>query len=119
MMAAPQNPSGGSLFGSSAPTAASPAASGQGPFGSGSGAGSSLFGSSQPASGGLFGSSSATTSAGGGLFGKPAEAVKELDPKCFYTPLEELTDQERAAFQCAEFELGCVPTRPPPKDLCF
>ena len=53
------------------------------------------------------------------MFGKPAEAVKELDPKCFYTPLEELTDQERAAFQCSEFELGCVPTRPPPKDLCF
>merc|ERR1712110_294754 len=112
-------PSGGSLFGSSAQVSSSPASSGQGLFGGSGGSGSSLFGSSQPASGGLFGLSSATTSAGGGLFGKPAEVVKELDPKCFYTPLEELTDQERAAFQCSEFELGCVPTRPPPKDLCF
>ena len=94
-------------------------------FGSSGSSSSSLFGSSQSTAvsaspgggGGLFGSS--TSSTGGGLFGKAAEAVAELDPACFYTPLDQLTDQERAAFSAAEFELGMVPTRPPPKELCF
>ena len=80
--------------------------------------GSSLFGGSQPASGGgLFGSTA--TSSSGGLFGKPGEAVKELDPSCFYTPLDQLTAEEKAKFESLEFELGLVPTRPPPKELCF
>jgi len=53
------------------------------------------------------------------LFGKPAEVVKEMDPSGTYTPLDQLTEEEKAAFLAPEFELGSVPTRPPPKELCF
>merc|ERR1712029_232082 len=95
-------------------------ASSASPFGTttSSTTGSSLFGGSQPASGGgLFGSTAASSS--GGLFGKPGEAVKALVPSCFYTPLDQLTAEEKAKFESSEFELGLVPTRPPPKELCF
>jgi hypothetical protein len=34
-----------------------------------------------------------------------------------YTPLDQLTSDERAAFESSSFTLGCIPLRPPPKEL--
>ena len=95
-----------------------------------------LFGSPAPAAaGGLFG---APSQGGGGLFGKQsalcilssvcnvqclfagkaAEAVKEVDPSCLWTSLDQLSLEEREAFQGETFSLGRVPVRPPPRELC-
>ena len=45
----------------------------------------------------MFGVSS--SSAGGGLFGKPGEQIKELDPSCFYTtPLDQFNRTRESSF---------------------
>ena len=94
--------------------------SGQALFGGGG-----LFGAAaQTSSSGPFGSSGGDSQGGGGLFGKPGgglfgQVEKQMDPSCIYTPMEQLTEAEKAAFLAPEFELGNVPTRPPPKELCF
>ncbi|XP_022298978.2 uncharacterized protein LOC111107607 [Crassostrea virginica] len=36
-----------------------------------------------------------------------------------YTPLDKLTPEELAEFQATHFTLGKIPTKPPPKELCF
>lgn len=36
-----------------------------------------------------------------------------------YTPLENLTESERAQFSSQTFTLGKIPSRPPPMELCF
>ncbi|XP_013405761.1 nucleoporin-like protein 2 isoform X2 [Lingula anatina] len=38
--------------------------------------------------------------------------------KSRYTPLDQLTDEEKEQFTAAKFTLGKIPTRPPPKELC-
>merc|ERR1712013_472454 len=85
--------------------------------------GQSLFGGS-----GLFGAAAQSGGGGGGgLFGKAdssgsglfGQVEKQMDPACIWTPLDQLTEAEKAAYLAPEFELGCVPTRPPPKELCF
>merc|ERR1712179_774230 len=95
-------PSGASLFGQSSTStvASTPQPTGQ-----------SLFGGS-----GLFGATAQSSVGGGGLFG---QVEKQMDPACIWTPLDQLTEAEKAAYLAPEFELGCVPTRPPPKELCF
>ena len=108
-------PSGSSLFGTAAPASTQPA-------------GGSLFGSA-PSSGGLFstpsvggagaGLFSGGAGQGAGLFGKPAEPVRELDLACFYTAAELLSEEEKAAYLAPAFTLGQVPIRPPPRELCF
>merc|ERR1712179_429435 len=106
-------PSGASLFGQSSTStvASTPQPTGQSLFG-----GSGLFGAAAQSSvggGGLFGKAD---SSGSGLFG---QVEKQMDPACIWTPLDQLTEAEKAAYLAPEFELGCVPTRPPPKELCF
>jgi len=84
--------------------------------------GQSLFGGS-----GLFGAAAQTSTGGGGLFGKSdssgtglfGHVEKQMDPSCIWTPLDQLTEAEKAAYLAPEFELGRVPTRPPPKEWCF
>lgn len=34
-----------------------------------------------------------------------------------YTPLDQLSSDEKAAFQAPKFVLGKIPTRPPPREL--
>ncbi|XP_062590060.1 nucleoporin NUP42-like [Saccostrea cucullata] len=36
-----------------------------------------------------------------------------------YTPMDKLTAEELAEFQATHFTLGKIPTKPPPKELCF
>ena len=95
--------------------------SGQALFG-----GAGIFGAAaQTSTGGLFGSSGGDGQAGSGLFGKSngsglfGQVEKQMDPSCIWTPLDQLTAAEKAAFLAPEFELGNVPTRPPPRELCF
>merc|ERR1712215_341408 len=126
----PSKPSGGgALFGGSGSTTSAPATPSQ-PTGQALFGGSGLFGSAaaQTSTSGLFGASGGdSSSSGGGLFGKPAggggglfgQVEKQLDPFCFWTPLDQLTEAEKTAYQAPEFELGNVPTRPPPKEWCF
>lgn len=82
--------------------------------------GQALFGGS-----GLFGAAAQPSPGGGGLFGKSessglfGQVEKQMDPSCIWTPLDQLTEAEKAAYLGPEFELGCVPTRPPPKEWCF
>ena len=96
--------------------------SGQALFG-----GAGLFGAAaQAGSGGIFGSSGGDSQGGSGLFGKSGgdgglfgQVEKQMDPSCIWTPLDQLTEAEKAAYLAPEFELGNVPTRPPPKEWCF
>lgn len=37
----------------------------------------------------------------------------------YYSNLEDLTEEEKKAFEATEFELGKIPIKPPPKELCF
>ena len=113
--------SSGSLFGAPPTTPAvssvsvfsAPAAAvAPGPFSSTT-SGSSLFGV-----GGGVGQP-------GGLFGKPAadtgssQQRGEEDPSLYYTPLDQLSAEDKAAFEAAEFEFGKIPTVPPPRELCI
>ena len=101
--------------------ASNPQPSGQALFG-----GAGIFGAAaQTSTGGLFGSSGGDTQGGSGLFGKSeggglfGQVEKQMDPSCIWTPLDQLTEAEKAAYLAPEFELGNVPTRPPPKEWCF
>ena len=66
-----------------------------------------------PAGGGLFGGGS--TGGTAGLFG---EVLPEQVDNSKYTPLDQLTQEELAAFQAELFEPGMIPERPPPRELC-
>lgn len=79
--------------------------------------------------GSLFGSPQAQSSLNqggpqnsGGLFGKgtPVPSTTLLANDAFsgcYTPLSDLTDQEKEAFNAQSFQLGKIPLRPPPVEL--
>ncbi|XP_067666170.1 nucleoporin NUP42-like [Haliotis asinina] len=90
----------------------------------GTSAGASAFGSTQPGSGafgaqttqsnappsGFFSSSGQTTSPA------PVSAPTPTNKK-MYTPLADLTEEEKAQFSAPSFVLGKIPTRPPPQEL--
>ena len=70
-------------------------------------------------------------SAGSGLFGKgtPVQGhnssgftqggneTSNADSSTMFTPLSDLTESEKAAFEAKAFQLGHIPLRPPPKEL--
>lgn len=67
-------------------------------------------------------------SSSGGLFGKGPSTQglnssrttpggNEVESPTLYTPLCDLTEWEKAAFEAKAFELGKIPLRPPPKEL--
>lgn len=65
--------------------------------------------------GGLFapvGGGNAST----GLFG---QKLPEMTDSYRYTPLDQFTPEELTLLQSEEFELGRIPERPPPLELCF
>jgi nucleoporin-like protein 2 len=92
-------------------------------FGHNTGATASVFGSNAtttPTGLGTnpFGSPSnqtTSTSAPGAAFQTPAAAEESRT----YTPMDRLTAEELAEFQATHFTLGKIPTKPPPKELCF
>ena len=81
----------------------------------------SFFGgaSNTQTTGSLFGSSSNSSvpvvpsgaSVGAGDHLAPASSV--------HTPMDKLTRAELEQFQAATFTLGKIPTKPPPRELCF
>ena len=77
----------------------------------------SVFGSGMVASGegSVFGAGSPV---GGSIFGQPLSSVAEISPS-MYTPMESLSASELEQYQAQKFTLGKIPTRPPPKELCF
>ena len=107
------------LFGSTATSNSSPAT---GLFGGATPTGASLFGgATQTSTTHPFGGPPATSTTSGG-FGQGATggASNVTDPKSqFYTPMDKLTPEELREFQAPQFTLGSIPTRPPPKELCF
>lgn len=100
---------GSGLFGKPAETQAP-----VGLFGKPVQAGTGLFGKPATQGGGLFGKGEAQAT---GLFGKPAPSDSpSTDSKC-YTPLSDLTPEEKEQFEAPSFTLGKIPTRPPPLEM--
>jgi len=56
-----------------------------------------------------------STGGGTGMFGKKVE--DQLDSS-IYSLLQALSTEELEAFKAPRFELGKIPERPPPKELC-
>lgn len=54
-----------------------------------------------------------------GLFGKPAPSGGggQSSNEKWYTPISELTAEEKEQFEAPSFTLGKIPTRPPPLEL--
>lgn len=116
------NAFGGSTSVFGGPTMASGSSPAVGLFGK-SAASASVFGQQSvfgagmvaPGEGSVFGDGS---SVGGSIFGQPPPTVAEISPS-MYTPMESLTAAELEQYQAQKFTLGKIPTRPPPKELCF
>ncbi|KAK6186801.1 hypothetical protein SNE40_006072 [Patella caerulea] len=86
---------------------------------SGSLFGSTGFGATGTGSTGstIFGNSAAPS--GGGLFGKGQTTPDPLSntKNTVYTPMDQLTADEKAQFEADHFTLGRVPVKPPPREL--
>lgn len=110
------SPFSGSTFGS----VLSSGAATQGGFGQSASANSSGFGNTVP-----FGSSASSnpqlTSSGSGSAGAPSNPVQESQQEApsIYTPMDKLTPEEIEQFKAPTFTVGKIPTKPPPKELCF
>jgi len=48
----------------------------------------------------------------------PASSAPSQPDSGVHSPLNELTEQEKAAFMAPTFSKGCIPLRPPPLQLC-
>lgn len=108
-----------SLFGASGPTVVpgTPDQSASSFFG-GSG-GSNIQTGASPFSGSSnFGKSTAAVVPSGASFGQGAG--DQLAPTgSLYTPIDKLTSEELEQFKASTFTLGKIPTKPPPRELCF
>uniref|UniRef100_A0A182P7Z8 Nucleoporin NUP42 n=1 Tax=Anopheles epiroticus TaxID=199890 RepID=A0A182P7Z8_9DIPT len=58
------------------------------------------------------------TSLGGSAFGAPAQAATIPQSATMYSSMEKITVENLAAFKADTFQLGRIPTVPPPKELC-
>ncbi|PIK43341.1 putative nucleoporin-like protein 2 [Apostichopus japonicus] len=120
------NPSGAtSSFGSTAPSSGfgnsgglfgKPDSQNTGLFGQPAQTGTGLFGKPGPPAGAPFGQPSSQSV---GLFGKPAPSGGggQSSNEKWYTPISELTAEEKEQFEAPSFTLGKIPTRPPPLEL--
>ncbi|XP_046560954.1 nucleoporin NUP42-like [Haliotis rubra] len=111
---------GGGMFGGSGFSAQQ---TGTSSFG-GTSAGASAFGSTQPASGAFGTPTTQSTVPPSGFFSSsgqttPSAPVSAPTPtnNKIYTPLADLTEEEKAQFSAPSFVLGKIPTRPPPQEL--
>ncbi|WAR21620.1 NUP42-like protein [Mya arenaria] len=115
------SPFGGNAFGSTQTATTQQSAN---PFGSANLGQSSGFGSTQPlpAPSG-FGASSQPSSTVGGAAPVTAAATSGATGQAMvdslYTPIEQLTDEEKQQFAAQTFTVGMIPTKPPPKEMCF
>ncbi|KAK3595329.1 hypothetical protein CHS0354_004484 [Potamilus streckersoni] len=96
-----------------------------------------LFGSGNTGFGSPFGSQQTQNSTvfGGSLFGSPflsqgqasgntsgfeiQGAQGGVQESSLYTPMDQLTEDEKEQYVSPTFSLGRIPTRPPPRELCF
>lgn len=78
--------------------------------------GTGLFGKPGPSVSSPFGQ---PPSQGVGLFGKPAPLAdgNQSGEEKWYTPISDLTAEEKEQFEAKSFTLGKIPTRPPPVEL--
>ena len=112
-----QAPSSQSVFGASGPTVDQTSLNQTAP---------SFFGatpaSSAQTSGSLFGSSSNILNSNTSIV-PPGSAAGGGDHVAtvtsLHTPMDKLTAVELEQFQAATFTLGKIPTKPPPRELCF
>lgn len=104
-----------SLFGASGPTVVpnTPDQTASSLFGSGAQTGASPFSGSSN-----FGKSTAAIVPSGSAFGHSAGNQAGVTGS-LYTPMDKLTREELEQFQAPTFTLGKIPTRPPPRELCF
>ncbi|XP_059093732.1 nucleoporin NUP42-like [Tigriopus californicus] len=65
--------------------------------------------------GGLF----AAVGGGSGSTGLFGQKLPEMTDPYRYTPLDQFSPEELAVLKGEEFELGRIPERPPPLELCF
>lgn len=119
--ASPQAPTATpqSLFGASGPTVVpnTPDQTASSFFGGTAGSNSQTAAS--PFSGSSnFGKSTAAILPSGASFGQAAGGQATLTGS-LYTPIDKLTSAELEQFQAATFTLGKIPTKPPPRELCF
>ncbi|XP_064597280.1 uncharacterized protein LOC135463776 [Liolophura sinensis] len=89
-----------------------------------------VFGNNAGTSGGASGTATTGSSAfgqpvfgaaGGALSTQPtasASSTSSTTESSTYTPLNELTPEERQQFEAGHFTAGRLPTRPPPKEFC-
>lgn len=69
-----------------------------------------------------FGNSGKTTFFGSAIpqsSSAPQTPSTVLTVTTTYTPMNELTEEEKAQFMATAFTFGKIPERPPPKELCF
>ncbi len=135
---------GGSVFGGTGQSVFGGQSVGQSAFGTQASPGQSAFGTQASTGQSVFGTQSGSTPSQSGFgtqstFGpRPNQAASSQattatpasqtagatatssGPKTsLYTPMEELTPAEKEQFMADKFTLGKIPTRPPPKELCF
>ena len=77
----------------------------------------SVFG--QSSAGSLFGKQNGASVFGNSRTNVPTDTDVNDIYISAYTLLTEITDAEKAAFLSDSFEIGKIPMRPPPKELCF
>ena len=119
--ASPQGPPATpqSLFGASGPSVIpnTPAQTGSGLFSGSTNSKSQTTGSPFGGSSN-FGSSTAAVVPSGSSLGHTA-GHQSAQTGSLYTPLDKLTSEELEQYQAATFTLGKIPTKPPPRELCF
>ncbi|KAK3088881.1 hypothetical protein FSP39_024958 [Pinctada imbricata] len=112
-----------SAFGATPSQGLFSAGASQSPFGSGASASPSPFGSGANSTSSVGFSKPNTSGTGAfrqsnasGASGQPSESDVT---STVYTPIDKLTPKELAEFKAPHFTLGNLPTKPPPKELCF
>ena len=87
---------------------------------------STPFGQSSEPAKGLFGKSVTVVPPVSGFGAAPAaenkpaeQAQASGETSSVYTPLDQLTPEELEHFKGPMFSLGFIPTKPPPRELCF
>ncbi|XP_041347162.1 nuclear pore complex protein Nup98-Nup96-like, partial [Gigantopelta aegis] len=109
---------GGGTFGGSPQASPGPSAAGQG-IGSPASPPSGLFGRPVTTATGASTQGQTTPQIGGrSLFGAAAATPQQQEGSrsTVYTPLDQLTEEEKAQFRAPAFTLGKVPMRPPPRE---
>lgn len=80
---------------------------------------SSSFGQPSEPSKNMFGQPVAVAPPDSGAQAQRHAQESQQGETTVYTPLSKLTPEELERFKAPTFSLGFIPTRPPPRELCF